>query len=101
VDQGAVKGERIKVFVCSILLLMLFLLVWQLTTKPAVRGKSQGLPGPAAVAARAWEMVSDPFYDRGPNDKGIGIQLTYSLGRLLLGYTAAAVVAIFLGVLLY
>ena len=99
-DQGAVKGERIKAFVCSIFLLTLFLLLWQLTTKPAIQGKSQGLPGPSAVAARAWEMVSDPFYDRGPNDKGIGIQLTYSLGRLLLGYTAAAVVAIFLGVLL-
>jgi nitrate/nitrite transport system permease protein len=100
VDQGTVKGERKKAVVCSVLLLALFLSVWQLTTKPAVQGKSQGLPGPAAVAARAWEMVSDPFYDRGPNDKGIGIQLTYSLGRLLLGYSAAAVVAIFLGVLL-
>ncbi len=94
------KGERKKAFVCSILLLTLFLSVWQLTTKAAVQGKSQGLPGPAAVATRAWEMLSDPVYDRGPNDKGIGIQLTYSLGRLFLGYTAAAVVAIFLGVLL-
>ncbi len=99
-DQSTVKAERKKAFVGSILLLTLFLLVWQLATKPAVQGKSQGLPGPAAVAARAWEMVSDPFYDRGPNDKGIGIQLTYSLGRLLLGYSAASVVAIFLGVLL-
>jgi nitrate/nitrite transport system permease protein len=100
VDQGTVKGERKKTFVSSIILLALFLLVWQLTTSPPVQGKPKGLPGPAAVAARAWEMVSDPFYDRGPNDKGIGIQLTYSLGRLLLGYSAAAVVAIFLGVLL-
>jgi nitrate/nitrite transport system permease protein len=100
VDQGTVKGERKKAFVCSILLLTLFLSVWQLTTKAAVQEKSRGLPGPAAVTARAWEMLSDPFYDRGPNDKGIGIQLTYSLGRLFLGYTAAAVVAIFLGVLL-
>jgi nitrate/nitrite transport system permease protein len=23
--------------------------------------------------------LSDPFYDKGPNDKGIGIQLGYSL----------------------
>jgi hypothetical protein len=23
--------------------------------------------------------LSDPFYDKGPNDKGIGIQLAYSL----------------------
>ena len=49
---------------------------------------------------RAWEMISDPFYDRGPNDKGIGVQLAYSLGRLLVGYSAAVVVAVSLGVLL-
>ena len=27
----------------------------------------------------------DPFYVQGTNDKGIGIQLAYSLGRVLLG----------------
>jgi len=52
VDQGTVKRERKKTFVSSIILLALFLLVWQLTTRPAVQGKSQGLPGPAAV--RQW-----------------------------------------------
>lgn len=45
-------------------------------------------------------MVSNPFYDQGPNDKGIGIQLLHSLGRLALGYTAASLVAIFVGVVL-
>ena len=53
-----------------------------------------------AVAARAWEMISDPFYNNGPNDKGIGIQLGYSVGRLLIGYTAAALVAISVGIAL-
>ncbi len=81
-------------------LLAMFLSAWQLTAKPSIQGKSDGLPTPAAVAARAWEMVSDPFYNRGPNDKGIGIQLGYSLGRLCVGYTVAALVAISLGVLL-
>jgi nitrate/nitrite transport system permease protein len=100
VDQLAVKLERKKALLSSMLLLAVFLSVWQLATKPATSGRSEGLPSPAAVAARGWEMISDPFYDRGPNDKGIGIQLTYSLGRLLLGYSAAAVVAIFLGVAL-
>ena len=32
---------------------------------------------------------SRPFYDNGPNDKGIGIQLAYSLGRVLTGYLLA------------
>ena len=39
----------------------------------------------------------DPFYVRGSNDKGIGIQLAYSLGRVLLGFVLAALVAVPLG----
>jgi len=99
-DQLAAISERKKAILSSLALLAILLAVWQLTTKPPIQGKADGLPGPVAVAARAWEMISDPFYDRGPNDKGIGIQLGYSIGRLLLGYTAAAFVAICLGVAL-
>lgn len=84
--------------VISLLFLTLFLLVWRLGTNPSVAGRSDGLPDPVAVAKRAWEMVSHPFYDYGPNDKGIGIQLLYSLSRLAVGYTAASLVAICLGV---
>ena len=29
----------------------------------------------AEVGAQLWQHLKDPFYDRGPNDKGIGIQL--------------------------
>jgi nitrate/nitrite transport system permease protein len=41
--------------------------------------------------------LAEPFYDRGPNDKGLGLQLAYSLGRVGLGYLLAALVAIPLG----
>jgi len=41
--------------------------------------------------------LSRPFYDNGPNDKGVGLQLGYSLGRVALGYLLAALVAIPLG----
>ncbi|MBI1998092.1 MAG: ABC transporter permease subunit [Deltaproteobacteria bacterium] len=99
-DQLAAISERKKAILSSLALLAILLAVWQLTTKPPIQGKAEELPGPVAVAARAWEMISDPFYDRGPNDKGIGIQLGYSIGRLLVGYTAAAFVAICLGVAL-
>ncbi len=92
--------ERQKVIIAAFLFFLVFISIWQFTVKPSVGGKTEGLPGPLAVAGRAWEMVSNPFYDRGPNDKGIGVQLFYSLGRLGLGYSTASVVAIFLGVIL-
>src|SRR5688572_3375006 len=39
------------------------------------------LPTPAATFIVFWELVSDPFYDYGPNDKGIALQLGSSLWR--------------------
>lgn len=59
-----------------------------------------GIPAPSQVAAKAWEQLSNPFYDAGPNDKGIGIQLAHSLGRVLTGYGLAAALAIPLGFLI-
>jgi nitrate/nitrite transport system permease protein len=44
--------------------------------------------------------LSDPFYDAGPNDKGIGIQIGYSIYRVLSGYFLAALIAIPFGFLI-
>ena len=47
-----------------------------------------------------WQHLKEPFYDRGPNDKGIGIQLAYSIARVLVGYVLAILVALPLGFLI-
>ena len=57
-------------------------------------------PSPAEVGRTIVEQLSDPFYDNGPNDKGIGIQLAHSLARVGLGFVLAALVAIPLGFLI-
>src|ERR1051325_7320086 len=94
----------------SIVLFVGFLLAWHLATRgiaavqqmdpeyaklmgaTATQGKS-AMPGPLDVAAKLWEHLRRPFYDNGPNDKGVGIQLAYSIGRVGLGYLIAVVVA--------
>jgi nitrate/nitrite transport system permease protein len=86
--------------VYGLVLLGLFVGLWQSGAGAGGKGKGDGIPGPAVVARTAWTMLSDPFYDRGPNDKGFGLQLASSLGRLAAGYLAASVVAILLGVAL-
>ena len=58
------------------------------------------VPPPSQIIERGWQELSNPFYDAGPNDKGIGIQLGYSLFRVLTGYFAAALVAIPIGFLI-
>jgi nitrate/nitrite transport system permease protein len=59
--------------------------------------KAGGFPTPLQMGQTALKQLSDPFYENGPNDKGIGIQLGYSLARVGLGFLLACLVAIPLG----
>src|SRR5882672_6526774 len=90
---------RIRAALGSLLLLALFLAAWQLATLPAHDARSgdpeyaallgarkSGLPAPAQIAEAAWAQLKSPFHDGGMNDKGIAIQLAWSLGRVLLGF---------------
>lgn len=105
-----------KAALLTAVLLGIFLFVWYLATLPAGTAsaandeyaalmgnssrKTTGLPTLAQMGEVAWQHVTDPFYDNGPNDKGIGIQLAYSLARVLAGFSLAALVAIPLGFLI-
>ena len=62
--------------------------------------KSAGFPTLGQMGATVWGHLSNPFYDNGPNDKGIAIQLAHSLGRVGLGFGLACLVAIPLGFLI-
>jgi nitrate/nitrite transport system permease protein len=65
-----------------------------------VSGVSQSLPGPFTTLRTLAQLLADPFYDNGPNDKGIGIQLVSSIGRVFAGFTLGSLVAIPVGVLM-
>src|SRR6478735_5905443 len=58
------------------------------------------MPGPAATLSVLYDMLVNPFYDYGPNDKGIGLQLWYSMVRVAMGFGLATVFAIPIGMLL-
>jgi nitrate/nitrite transport system permease protein len=72
----------------------LFLLLWQIVSSS---GGEHGLPGPAATWESAKALFADPFYDRGPNDKGIGWNILHSLYRVGAGFGLAALIGIPLG----
>jgi len=69
----------------------------KMTGKDPGATKSTGFPTPGQMGQTVLKQLSEPFYDRGPNDKGIGLQLAYSLGRVGLGFLLACLVAIPLG----
>jgi nitrate/nitrite transport system permease protein len=58
------------------------------------------LPSPAKTVANSWDLITHPFSDEGPNNKGIGWQVLYSLGRVGLGFGLAVVIGIPVGLML-
>ena len=102
----------------SVAILLVFLAIWHAGTRQesgsqvvdaeyaklvgaeAATGKKSAFPTPAEVGKKIWGHITDPFYDKGANDKGIGIQLAYSILRVLVGFLLAALVAVPLGFLI-
>ena len=72
--------------------ILLLLAIWALLSY-----QSPNLPGPAKTWHSAVTLFSDPFYDNGPNDKGVGWNILASLQRVGLGFGMAALVGIPLG----
>ena len=69
----------------------LFILLWQIIS---ASGGEHGLPGPAKTWESAKLLFADPFYDKGPNDKGIGWNILHSLYRVGAGFGLAALIGI-------
>jgi nitrate/nitrite transport system permease protein len=115
------KSLNLKAALLSLLIFVLFIAAWQVATftsagvasqagmtaeeieyqkmlgKDPGQSKSSAFPTPAEMGATAWKHLSNPFYDNGPNDKGIAIQLAWSLARVALGFVLACLVAVPLG----
>jgi len=102
---------NVRAAILSLIILFIGLGVWEAMNQPPeatealtefellMGGADQEarVPPPSKVFGHAWKELSNPFYDAGPNDKGIGIQLAYSLYRVLTGFFAAALIAVPLG----
>jgi nitrate/nitrite transport system permease protein len=78
-----------------LLVLAIVLLLWELLCS----SPTASLPPPSRVLAETWELIVDPFYDRGGIDKGLFWHMSASLQRVAVGYSLAAVVGVALGTL--
>jgi len=109
-----IESVNLRATLVSIVLLVVFLGLWQLSSPDLESGgemteyemlmggadQEARVPPPSDVIGLAAQELSNPFYDAGPNDKGIGIQLGYSIYRVLTGFGLAALVAVPLGFLI-
>jgi len=112
------SSKRWRAPLLSLAVLIVLLAGWHAATRPpaaavgvdpayaalvggaAAGGGQTPVPGPLEVGTQLWHHLQHPFYDNGPNDKGLGLQLGYSIGRVLAGYLLAALVAVPLGFLI-
>jgi len=97
--------------ILSLAFLAVLLGIWELANQPPEKTEAMNeyellmggaeqearVPNPSEIGRLAYEELSDPFYDKGPNDKGIGLQLLYSIKRVAAGYLLAAAIAIPIG----
>jgi nitrate/nitrite transport system permease protein len=79
-----------------VVMIGVLLALWQLLASHP----TSTLPSPTKVLTDSWELIADPFYDRGGLDKGLFWHLLASLRRVALGFSFAAVVGVALGVLI-
>ena len=111
------KTLKLRAGLLSCLLLLVLVGIWHAATQVTASGggealdpeyamlmglsaeseRSSGFPTPGEFASSALGHLASPFYDNGPNDKGIGIQLAHSLWRVAAGFLLAMAVAIPLG----
>ncbi|NJL37160.1 MAG: nitrate ABC transporter permease [Leptolyngbyaceae cyanobacterium RM2_2_4] len=95
-DLVSMLEKQAKVLYPPAIALLIFLVIWQvLTSLPGAT-----LPTPIQTVEETWELIINPFFDNGGNDKGLFWQVFNSLQRVALGYTLAAIVGIGLGILI-
>lgn len=95
---GAIKNN-IRKFTINFTLyffgIFIFLLFWHVISEFI-----KELPSPISVIRTLIELISDPFYDNGPNDKGIGWQLLMSIKRVIIGFVIGSLIALPIGFLI-
>lgn len=94
--HGVWWTERAITFGWFLASLVAILVSWEVLIRSGHASKL--LPSPMAVAVAAVAALTHPFHVSGQNDRGIGIHLLASLGRVALGFSLAAIVAIPMGI---
>ncbi len=95
-ERARLRREWIRSVVLAVLPpvlgFALFIGAWALFAQTA-----GSLPSPAKTWASAVNVFSNPFYQKGPNDQGIGWNILSSLKRVGIGFGLAAAIGIPLG----
>jgi nitrate/nitrite transport system permease protein len=90
------SDRKTRKIVAPIMAITGILLIWQLLTL----SPDANLPSPIKVIEQTWELIINPFFDKGATNKGLFWQIWASLQRVLQGFTLAAIVGVSLGIVI-
>jgi len=100
VQAGLPPASRLRPLLQSVLPPLLVLALLMAAWEYLASGPGATLPPPSKVWTDSYDLIVDPFFDRGGLDKGLFWHLAASLQRVALGFTIAAVVGVMVGLLI-
>jgi nitrate/nitrite transport system permease protein len=82
------RRRLLMALVPPVLGMVLFVLLW------SALSHNSALPGPLKTFDSAAMLFSDPFYNNGPNDQGIGWNILSSMSRVGMGFGMAVLIGV-------
>ncbi|HLO83551.1 MAG TPA: nitrate ABC transporter permease [Nostocaceae cyanobacterium] len=93
---GKTIYQQIKNIIPSIFGIVILLIIWHLLSlRPDTT-----LPSPITVINQTWDLIKDPFFNKGGVNKGFFWLILASLQRIVVGYLLAIIVGIPLGLII-
>jgi nitrate/nitrite transport system permease protein len=89
------SNRKTRKIVAPLIAISVILIIWQLLTL----SPDANLPSPIKVVQQTWELIIDPFFDKGATNKGLFWQIWASVQRVVQGFTLAAIVGISIGII--
>jgi nitrate/nitrite transport system permease protein len=90
------SNRKTRKIIAPLIAISVILVIWQLLTL----SPDANLPSPTKVISQTWELIIDPFFDKGATNKGLFWQIWASVQRVLQGFTLAAIVGISVGIII-
>ncbi len=93
--ERLLSNKKTRKVVAPMIAIAVLLIIWQLLTL----SPDANLPSPIKVVQQTWELIINPFFDKGATNKGLFWQIWASVQRVIQGFTLAAIVGISIGII--
>jgi len=95
-DFGSEFQKKLPYIAPPLIVFIIVIFIWQVLCS----GPNPRLPSPTTVIQESWEIIRNPFFDKGGVNKGLGLQIFASLQRVAVGYSLSVIFGISIGLII-